>query len=41
MGKDGRALEPGLDGDTVASEAGRGRKDGSNVQGQSNLCCRL
>lgn len=41
MGEDGRATYPGLEGDTVASEAGRGKKDGSNVQGQSNLCCRL
>lgn len=41
MAEDGRATYPGLEGDTVASEAARGRKDGSNVEGQSNLCCRL
>lgn len=41
MGEDGRAMYPRLDEDTVAREARRGRKDGSNVQGQSNLCCSL
>lgn len=38
IGEDGRATNPGLEGNTVASEARRGRKDGSNVQGQSDLC---
>lgn len=40
-GEDGRAMYPRLDEDTVAREARMGRKDGSNVQGQSNLCCSL
>lgn len=40
-GEDGRAMYPRLDEDIVAREARRGRKDGSNVQGQSNLCCSL
>lgn len=37
IGEDGRATHPGLEGNTVASGARRGRKDGSNVQGQRDL----
>lgn len=37
-GEVGRATCPWLEGNTVASEARRGRKDGSNVQGHSDLC---
>lgn len=36
-GEDGRATYSGLERHTVASEAMKGRKDGGNVQGQSNL----
>lgn len=39
MGEDGRATYQRLDGYTVASKARRGRKEGSNVRGQSDLCC--
>lgn len=40
-GEVGRATCPWLEGNTVASEARKGRKDGSNVQGHSDLCCSL
>lgn len=38
IGEVGRATNSWLEGSTVASEARRGGKDGSNVQGHSDLC---